>query len=84
VAATLRELVAGGFLELDGAGRDAALRRLERARPDAFALLRGLVIEAVLAHPAHGGNRDGAGWRWLGFPGDPVELGQPYRDRLRP
>ncbi|HEY7199267.1 MAG TPA: gluconate 2-dehydrogenase subunit 3 family protein [Candidatus Dormibacteraeota bacterium] len=83
VAATLRGLLAGGFLDLDDAGRDAALARLERDEPAAFALLRALVIESVLAHPSHGGNRAGAGWRWLGFPGDPVELGQPYAGRLR-
>lgn len=75
-------LLRAGFLELHPDGRDAALGALETASPAEFALLRLLVVESVLAHPAHGGNRDRAGWRWLGFPGDPVELGQPYRIRL--
>jgi gluconate 2-dehydrogenase gamma chain len=80
----LRGLLDAGFLDADGDGRDRELRRLEREAPADFVLLRLLVIESVLAHPSHGGNRDGAGWRWLGFPGDPVELGQPYADRVRP
>jgi gluconate 2-dehydrogenase gamma chain len=83
IAETLGELAREGFLAMDATGRDAALARLEREAPARFALLRLLVVEAVLSHPAHGGNRDGAGWRWLGFPGDPVQLGQPYRGRLR-
>jgi gluconate 2-dehydrogenase gamma chain len=82
LAATLDRLAAAGFVALDGPGRHEALTRLEAERPAEFALLRRLVIESVLAHPVHGGNRERAGWRWLSFPGDPVELGQPYRDRL--
>lgn len=82
LATTLDGLAAAGFLAQDGPGRDAVLARLEAERPAEFALLRLLVLEAVLAHPAHGGNLERAGWRWLGFPGDPIELGQPYRGRL--
>jgi gluconate 2-dehydrogenase gamma chain len=36
-----------------------------------FALIRQNVIEGLFADPRYGGNRDMAGWRWLGFPGDP-------------
>ena len=33
-----------------------------------FALLRMNVTEGLFADPRYGGNRDGGGWRWLGFP----------------
>jgi len=34
-----------------------------------FALVRQCVLEGLFADPAHGGNRDGAGWALVGFPG---------------
>jgi gluconate 2-dehydrogenase gamma chain len=37
------------------------------AGDDAFALIRDLVLEGVLADPRHGGNRGGAAWAWLGY-----------------
>lgn len=48
--------------------------------PDAFALLRGLAHEAALAHPSHGGNRDGWGWRLVGAAGDPQPRGFTARE----
>ncbi|MBN9110355.1 MAG: gluconate 2-dehydrogenase subunit 3 family protein [Pseudonocardia sp.] len=35
----------------------------------AFALVCTLVLEGVLADPRHGGNADGAAWRWIGYAG---------------
>ena len=34
-----------------------------------FGMLRAHTIEGVFADPVHGGNRDFAGWRLLGYPG---------------
>ena len=34
-----------------------------------FDLLRAHLQEGLFADPAHGGNRDKLGWRWLGHPG---------------
>jgi gluconate 2-dehydrogenase gamma chain len=33
----------------------------------AFAIVREVVMEGVLADPRHGGNRGGAAWAWLGY-----------------
>lgn len=58
--------------------RDALLADLEQGRlPDFhtppqtefFALLRAHLQEGLFADPAHGGNRDRLGWKFLGHPG---------------
>jgi hypothetical protein len=36
----------------------------------------------MLADPAYGGNRDMVGWKWIGFPGDPMRRGDPYADYI--
>jgi hypothetical protein len=59
--ALLADLEAGRLSELPGA-RGVAL----------FNLLRKHVMEGVLSDPIHGGNRDFAGWKAVGYPG-------PYR-----
>ena len=41
----------------------------------AFWVLRQLALEAALAHPSHGGNRGGWGWRLVGAVGDPQPRG---------
>jgi gluconate 2-dehydrogenase alpha chain len=67
-----------GFADCPPEEQDALLAGLERgslpdfdAPPQAsfFALLRAHVQEGLFADPAYGGNRDKAGWRWLGHPG---------------
>jgi gluconate 2-dehydrogenase gamma chain len=45
---------------------------------DFFSMFRQNVIEGMLADPAYGGNRDMVGWKWLGFPGDPMRRGDVY------
>jgi gluconate 2-dehydrogenase alpha chain len=59
----------------------------------AFWLLRSLAMEAAFAHPAHGGNRGGWGWRLAGAVGDPQPRGftaselasaKPVATRVRP
>lgn len=65
------------FAELPAAEQDAVLTALEAGRLDLtpadarafFALLRANCIEGYFSDPVHGGNRDMAGWRMLGFPG---------------
>ena len=41
-------------------------------------MFRQNVLEGMLADPMYGGNRDMVGWRWVGFPGDPMRRGDPY------
>lgn len=43
-----------------------------------FTMFRQNVLEGMLADPAYGGNRDMVGWKWIGFPGDPMRRGDPY------
>jgi gluconate 2-dehydrogenase gamma chain len=45
---------------------------------DFFNLFRQNVLEGMLADPAYGGNRDMVGWKWVGFPGDPMRRGDVY------
>jgi hypothetical protein len=40
------------------------------AVPDFAALLHEHACESAYGDPVYGGNRDGAGWRDIGFPGD--------------
>ncbi len=42
---------------------------------DTFWFLRSLALEAALAHPIHGGNKNGWGWRLVGAVGDPQPRG---------
>jgi gluconate 2-dehydrogenase alpha chain len=69
---------AGRFAALAAADRDAIIARLESGRLDHpaadrqrafFDLLWRHVREGLFCDPAHGGNRDAAGWRAIGFPG---------------
>jgi hypothetical protein len=69
------------FVDASGSQQDALLADLEAGRlselPGArgaslFNLLRKHVMEGVLSDPIHGGNRDFAGWKAVGYPG-------PYR-----
>jgi gluconate 2-dehydrogenase gamma chain len=45
---------------------------------DFFSMFRQNVIEGMLSDPAYGGNRDMVGWKWIGFPGDPMRYGDEY------
>jgi gluconate 2-dehydrogenase gamma chain len=51
------------------AGEDPATdpRRLVMAR--LYAMVRQHTFEGLFGDPAYGGNRDGVGWRLVGFPG---------------
>jgi gluconate 2-dehydrogenase gamma chain len=72
-----REQHGARFAELDAAAQDAVCGELDRrsvAEGDdrlghLFAVVREHVVEGVFCDPAYGGNRDGVGWRMVGFPG---------------
>jgi gluconate 2-dehydrogenase gamma chain len=49
---------------------------------DFYAMFRQNVLEGMLADPAYGGNQDMVGWKWLGFPGDPMRRGDKYHDYI--
>jgi gluconate 2-dehydrogenase gamma chain len=79
------------YTELDVATQTAALNdiRLGRAviplagstgfaSADFYTMFRQNVLEGMLADPAYGGNQNMVGWKWIGFPGDPMRRGDPY------
>jgi gluconate 2-dehydrogenase gamma chain len=66
------------FADLPPEAQDALLSDLERGATPAlgpvdpsafFDLLIDACLEGVFADPRYGGNRDGAAWSWIGFPG---------------
>jgi len=52
------------------------------ASSDFYSLFRQNVLEGMLADPAYGGNRNMVGWKFIGFPGDPMRRGDPYHDYI--
>ncbi|MEJ0097705.1 MAG: gluconate 2-dehydrogenase subunit 3 family protein [Bauldia sp.] len=65
----------GDFVRLPASVRDEVLRRLEVDAEAAraysaegfFDLVREHTIEGFLGDPKHGGNRDAAGWKLIGY-----------------
>jgi gluconate 2-dehydrogenase gamma chain len=55
------------FTNLPSSLQDERLSQIESGA--FFALLRRNTIEGMFCDPIHGGNRDMAGWRLIGFPG---------------
>jgi gluconate 2-dehydrogenase gamma chain len=43
-----------------------------------FAMFRQNVLEGLFGDPLYGGNHNMVGWKWIGFPGDPMAYGDPY------
>jgi gluconate 2-dehydrogenase gamma chain len=81
-----------GFVALGANAQDELLRECEADSVEAdfgenlsaaefFALLRTNVLEGLFSDPRHGGNRDGAGWAWLGFPARHAAYAVPDRER---
>ncbi len=57
------------FTRLDAAGRETALRTLEK-QPEGrtwIIMLLDYLFEALLADPVYGSNPGGIGWKWLEF-----------------
>jgi gluconate 2-dehydrogenase gamma chain len=66
------------FADLPAEVQDGLLADLEHGAVPTFAelapamffdLLLRTCLEGVFADPSYGGNRDGAAWAWIGFPG---------------
>jgi hypothetical protein len=55
------------FLRLPHAQQLAALRDLERLKPDVFGPLRDLTMTGMFCHPEHGGNFQKVGWKLIGY-----------------
>lgn len=49
---------------------------------DFFAMFRQNVLEGMLADPAYGGNQGMVGWKWIGYPGDPMRRGDVYNQYI--
>ena len=55
------------FLRLTHSEQIAALRDLERLKPDVFNPLRDITMNGMFSHPVHGGNYQKIGWRLIGY-----------------
>lgn len=76
-------LLGDDFCDLSPEGQDERLR----ANPELADLLYGHACEGMYGAPEYGGNRDGSGWRAIGFDGDvqprgwtDVEVSSPTGD----
>jgi gluconate 2-dehydrogenase gamma chain len=77
IEAISRETLGKGFPEAAPEEQDEILRQLQ-AMPEPhlrhfFGQLVRLCIEGFLGDPRYGGNRDGLGWRYVGYPHDEME-----------
>lgn len=75
------------FDALTAQQQDDTLHALEQGKVDTFvvvpaatffAMFRQNVVEGLFADPLYGGNNNLIGWRWIGFPGNPMAYGDPY------
>ena len=75
----IREQQRQPFTALDETQREAVLRDIEQTRAGRnwLSLLLTYLLEALLADPVYGGNRERIGWQWLehqpGFPTPPPD-----------
>lgn len=58
---------AASFLQLSHREQIAALRDLERLKPDLFRPLRNFTMMGMFSHPEHGGNYQKIGWKLIGY-----------------
>jgi hypothetical protein len=67
VNAATRKRVAGAksFVALTARQQDAVLESIETTED--FGALRALTVAGYFSHPSYGGNRNGAGWKAIGF-----------------
>jgi hypothetical protein len=84
LAEGLGRLERAGFADLGPDRQDEVLREVERdaaaGGPRFLRLLVLLALEGSFCHPARGGNRGGAGWRFAGF-GPDADHPSPSRCR---
>jgi len=77
------------FAQLAPAAQDEVLRELQRgvqlerrySSRHWFLVVLTLTLEGFLCDPVYGGNRDQAGWRFLGYTPRPPRPRCPYRGR---
>lgn len=55
------------FMRLSQSQQVAALREVERLKPEIFALLRDFTMAGMFSHPEHGGNYGKIGWKLIGY-----------------
>jgi gluconate 2-dehydrogenase gamma chain len=75
------------FANLSDADRIAALKAFEEGTAqfsgvpakDFFEALLALAMEGFFADPIHGGNRDCASWKMIGYPGQPANYRDSYQ-----
>lgn len=77
------------FVALSAQQQDETLRNLEAGRiveieggAPFFELLRRHIMEGVFCEPSYGGNRDLAGWKLVGFPGQRYGYDDPYINKV--
>jgi hypothetical protein len=73
-----------GFSECRDRERDELLRALQKSpdpmtREFLLTLVR-LTLEGLLGDPAHGGNREQVGWRWIGYRPQTTQSGACARE----
>lgn len=75
------------YVDLSAKQKDAVLTALEGGtitsmnNPialDFWTMFHENVMEGLFADPLYGGNHNMVGWRWVGFPGNPLAYGDPY------
>jgi gluconate 2-dehydrogenase gamma chain len=64
-AARTRYPTAASFAALTPNQQDEVLRSIEAT--DEFNVLRTVTVSGYFSHPSHAGNRNGAGWKAIGF-----------------
>jgi len=85
VNAEARKRVAGAlsFSALTAKQQDETLQAVEDQDADTFNVLRAVVVSGYFSHPRHGGNRNLAGWKAIGFE-DRMEWAPPFGYYDRP
>jgi hypothetical protein len=74
---------AASFAALTTAQQDETLHAVEDQDTDTFNVLRAVVVSGYFSHPSHGGNRNLAGWKAIGFE-DRMEWAPPFGYYDRP
>jgi gluconate 2-dehydrogenase gamma chain len=64
-----REKFSERFVSLRPKQQDEILAHLEKEQNPFFSLLLEHTMQGFYGDPRHGGNRDGASWKMIGFPG---------------
>lgn len=84
------------FDQLTAQQQDDTLTAMEAGKIDTFkvptakeffTMFRENVLEGLFGDPVYGGNHNMVGWKWVGFPGDPMAYGDPYArfiDKYKP